>query len=146
MRHLRHRRHENRVYGLHRVTNRVAAPTWLRSLRHPIRPVFVAQVTKVTSVTIHDAASTVNEALSMASSSDRCVVLRGGLAVPLEALRLAWALEARGFRLDPAPNDQIWVQPGSALTAEDEAAIRRWRWHLRAILAYEAPTDGDRRQ
>jgi hypothetical protein len=63
------------------------------------------------------------------------VVLRDKPTVPAEALALAWDLEARGFDLQVEAG-QLRVRPGQALTAADREAIRRWRVHLLAILAY----------
>ena len=77
-----------------------------------------------------------------ASSPDRYVTLRAGLVLPVEPLRLAWALEDRGFRL-AVEEGALVVRPGSALTADDRAAIRRWKSHLFAIAQYcEAPDLG----
>ena len=66
------------------------------------------------------------------------VTLRGGLQVPIAALRLAWALEERGctMRLD---GDALIVQPRSLLSEADVARIRTHRDALRTIATYEAP-------
>ena len=76
-------------------------------------------------------ASAVSEALAF-------VTLKGGLVVPLEALRLAWSLEDRGatFAVD---GQDILVDSPVDLTEADCAGIRRWKRHLIAILQYEAP-------
>jgi hypothetical protein len=66
------------------------------------------------------------------------VVLRGGLTLPVAALRLAWDLEARGFHLR-AVDDLLTVGPRDLLTDADRDLIRRWKPHLLAIVAY----DGD---
>lgn len=76
----------------------------------------------------------------MRDNSDRYVTLRGGLIVPLEALRLLWDLEDRGFSFT-LEDDRIIVRPGSALTADDEAAIRRWRPDVLTLLSYTPPAD-----
>jgi len=73
-------------------------------------------------------------------SSD-VVTLRGGLTVPIAALRLAWQLEERGFRLAIAGGDTLRVTPGSKLTAEDLAALRVHKAALLEIVAYVPPTD-----
>ena len=72
----------------------------------------------------------------MADSSDaRYIVLRGGVPVEVEALRLAWALEERGFRFELVGPD-LCIRPGSALTEEDVALIRAHKPGLRAVIAY----------
>lgn len=67
------------------------------------------------------------------------VYLRGGLTVPRLALELAIDLERRGFRqsIDAAGDYQI--EPRNGLSDGDRARIARWRLHLNAIIAYEAP-------
>jgi hypothetical protein len=67
------------------------------------------------------------------------VVLKGGLIVPLEALRLAWALEDRGATFSVDGEDLVVDGPHGFLTDDDRAAIRRWRVHLKAIATYHAP-------
>jgi hypothetical protein len=74
----------------------------------------------------------------MTASSER-VSLRGGLVVSLDALRLGWALEERGFRLEPA-GDRLRVSPHAALTAEDILAIKAHRDELFRLAKYDAPT------
>jgi hypothetical protein len=63
------------------------------------------------------------------------VVIRGGLSVPLAALRVLWDLEARGFTLTAA-DDGLIIAPRSRLTADDDRAIRRHRDELIALLRY----------
>jgi len=70
------------------------------------------------------------------SSSD-FVVLRGGLALPMAAWRLAWELEARGLHM-AVDGDMLTIGPRELLTDEDRTAIRRWKPHLLAIVAYDA--------
>lgn len=72
----------------------------------------------------------------MQTSSDRFVVLRGGLALPLEPVTLVLDLEARGFHLGRGDDDRIVVRPFSRLTDSDRAALRRWRHHVLALIAY----------
>jgi hypothetical protein len=64
------------------------------------------------------------------------VALRGGLAVPVEALRILWALEARAFDVRLADDGALLVAPGSKLTTDDRAAIAEHRDALRALVAY----------
>jgi TubC N-terminal docking domain len=68
------------------------------------------------------------------------VMLRGGLTLPLPALQLAWNLEERGFRLGVTPGGEFVVNQQTALTEADRLAIERWRGHLAAIAAHQAPT------
>lgn len=69
------------------------------------------------------------------SGSD-LVVLRGGLAVPLSALRLVWMLEDRGCHLVLDADDVLRVGPGELLSDDDRHAIRRWRSYVVAIVRY----------
>jgi hypothetical protein len=75
----------------------------------------------------------------MPIASDRFVTLNGGLVVPAEPLVLTLDLQARGFELTPDGSDLI-VRPFSKLTAEDCRLLRRWKSHILAVLAYEAPS------
>jgi hypothetical protein len=63
------------------------------------------------------------------------VTLKGGLTVSLDALRLGWSLEDRGFRLEPV-GDKLRVAPHTALTAEDVAAIKTHRDELLTLVQY----------
>ena len=72
----------------------------------------------------------------MLECSDRLVTLRGGLTVSVGALRLAWALEDRGFRFEVVDDSDLCVRPGSALTADDVALIRAHKPALLALVAY----------
>jgi len=67
------------------------------------------------------------------------VVLKGGLTVPLDALRLAWALEDRGARFTVDGGDLVVEGPPGFLTDEDRVAIRHWRVPLKAIASYRVP-------
>lgn len=71
------------------------------------------------------------------------VTLRGGLIVPLPALRLALDLEQRGFTMALDTSQQFRISATDHLTDEDRAGIRRWRNHLRAIVAYDADAHGN---
>lgn len=66
------------------------------------------------------------------------VSLRGGPIVTADAIALALALEARGHGMTAA-NGALRVSNGSALSADDRAAITRQRMHLLAIAAYQPP-------
>lgn len=65
------------------------------------------------------------------------VLLRGGLTVPVDALILAWSLEHRGALLLVDHGDLVVDAPSGFLTDEDRGNIRRWRDHLKALVAYE---------
>jgi hypothetical protein len=67
------------------------------------------------------------------------VVLKGGLTLPLEALRLALALEDRGATFAIDGEDLVVDGPPGFLTEDDRIAIRRWRVHLKAIATYHPP-------
>lgn len=67
--------------------------------------------------------------------AERFVSLRGGLVVPAPAFLLLLDLEDRSFTLTP-DGDTLVVQPSVRLTPEDRDAIRRWKWHLLALLDY----------
>jgi hypothetical protein len=64
------------------------------------------------------------------------VVLRGGVSVLAESLKLAWDLEAKGatFRLDP--DGALRVGPPDILTPTDIAAIRENKFELARITKY----------
>ncbi len=74
----------------------------------------------------------------MSNASDRYVLLRGGLAVPVEPLLLVLDLETRGFGLHSDGGD-IVVSPASRLSDRDRRALRRWKFHVLALLTYEPP-------
>ena len=64
------------------------------------------------------------------------VSLRGGLVVPVEALRILWHLEERSFDVRLANDGALLVVPGSRLTTDDRAAIAEHRDALRELVAY----------
>jgi hypothetical protein len=67
------------------------------------------------------------------------VMLKGGLAVPVSPLQLAWSLENRGFRMSVDACHQFVIEPVAELTDADRAGIHRWRLHLSAIVEYQCP-------
>lgn len=69
----------------------------------------------------------------------QCVMLRGGLSIPLPALQLAWSLEDRGIHLRTDAHHQLVVPHGPKLTDADRMAIARWHLHLAAVVEYIAP-------
>jgi hypothetical protein len=64
------------------------------------------------------------------------VTLRGGHVASIDALRLGWNLEARGFRLSPE-GDRLRVAPFERLTAQDVTAIKANRDELLALVQYD---------
>jgi hypothetical protein len=70
------------------------------------------------------------------------ITLKGGLVVPRQALELALDLEQRGYRQRVDVDGLYQVEPLDTLTRADRTAILRWRLHLAAIVAYEAPKVG----
>jgi predicted metal-dependent hydrolase len=88
---------------------------------------------------IRDALTRHKAAIMRRLATPECVMLKGGLAVPVASLQLAWNLEERGFGLHVDSDNHLKIEPDDALTDADRAAIRRWDRHLAAIAAYEAP-------
>ena len=74
-------------------------------------------------------------ATTTSTASTERVVLRGGLTVSVDALRLLWDLEERGFymRLDGAIP---CIRPSAKLTPSDREALHAHRDEVRALLAY----------
>ena len=64
------------------------------------------------------------------------VALRGGFAVPVEALRILWSLEERSFDIRLADDGVLLVAPASRLTIADRTAIRSHRDDLRQLVGY----------
>ena len=69
------------------------------------------------------------------------VTLRGGLTLPLAAVRLAFDLEERGLHLS-VDGTVLNVGPGDRLTDADRVLIRRWKSHLVAIASYDSDLQG----
>ena len=67
------------------------------------------------------------------------VTLKNGPTLPVEVIELAVRLEAQGVPLRADANHQFVMPEHPSLTAQDLAAIHRWRLHLGAIVEYEAP-------
>src|ERR1700674_3210043 len=67
------------------------------------------------------------------------VTLKGGVTIPVPALRLALDPEARGIPLATAADHQFVVANHERLTADDLVNIQRWRAHLGALVDYRAP-------
>lgn len=70
------------------------------------------------------------------------VELRGGLTVPEASLALLLDLERRDLRCrQDGDNLRIATAEGGRpnLSEDDTAAIRKWKTHLLALMAYVAP-------
>lgn len=68
------------------------------------------------------------------------ISFRGGLTVPVAAYSYLVDLQQRGVVLHPAEDGaSIDVHPKELLTDDDRQKIKAWRWHIRALLLYEAP-------
>ena len=65
------------------------------------------------------------------------VVLRGGLTLPVAAIRLALDLEARGLHLG-VDGDMLLIGPRELLSDADRVLIRQWKPHLLALISYSA--------
>ncbi|MGC4086219.1 MAG: hypothetical protein QM736_29870 [Vicinamibacterales bacterium] len=74
----------------------------------------------------------------MPNASDRYIHLRGGFVIPLEPWSLAADLELRGFRLFVDGGDLLVIPgPNSQLSDVERQALRRWKPHVLALLAYQ---------
>jgi hypothetical protein len=71
----------------------------------------------------------------MLATDTPTIVLRGGLQVPLNALRLLWGLEERGFNITEE-DSMLGVSPRSKITAADDIAIRQHRDELLELVRY----------
>src|SRR5438046_5763817 len=71
----------------------------------------------------------------------RFVTLNGGLTLPVDALKLALDLEARGIPLVTDQDHQSIVPNDARRTAADHAAIQRWRLQVSAIVDCHAPAE-----
>ena len=72
------------------------------------------------------------------ANSDRYVTLAGGLVLPLEAIQLALELERAEFRIT-REGSTLLVEPHDRLTLAHCRRIRRWKWHLLAMLDSVTP-------
>lgn len=73
---------------------------------------------------------------TMSASVDGFVTLRGGLVLPVEALRIVWALEAREIYIRVENADTLVVGPRRLITDADRAALKRWKPHVIALVEY----------
>ena len=72
------------------------------------------------------------------AGSDR-VTLNGGLTVSVDALRVLWDLEDRGFALW-LDGHTLCIRPAAALTATDRQALTVHRDELQALVTSCATT------
>jgi hypothetical protein len=72
------------------------------------------------------------------NGSEPVVVLKGGVVLPLAAVRFAFDLEQRGFQLRVEAGDALFVGPRDRLTEDDRVRIRAWKSYLLLILTYDA--------
>lgn len=76
------------------------------------------------------------------SATEPLVMLNGGLTVPTEAFTVAHGLMNRGFDLKVEGDRLRVVGIGGAkpdLSAEDVERIKRWKFHLIALVSYDPP-------
>ena len=78
----------------------------------------------------------------MPTATDRFVTLRGGLIVPAEPYLLLLDFERRGVRVDLDGPDLL-IGPRAYLTADDRAAIKRWKPHLHQLVRYCLAPEAD---
>jgi hypothetical protein len=78
-------------------------------------------------------------ALLMQLAPMEFVTLKGGLTIPVPALRLALDLEARGIPLATDADHRFVVPKDERLTADDLVNMQRWHAHLGAMVDYRAP-------
>ena len=81
----------------------------------------------------------------MSADCERYVLLRGGLALPVEPVFLLLELEARDFQLS-RDGDDILVRPFSKLTDDDKRYLKLWKRHILALLDYNADSQHERTQ
>jgi hypothetical protein len=74
----------------------------------------------------------------MPADSDRFVLLKGGLALPIAPVLLVLELERRGFKLERDDQD-IFVSPFSKLTDDDRCNLKAWKQHVLALIDYVQP-------
>lgn len=72
--------------------------------------------------------------------SEKFVSLRNGPDVPLDVFRLALDLELRGARFTVA-DGKLRID-GLKVSAEEAAALKRWKPHVIALVEYRAPEVG----
>ncbi len=74
--------------------------------------------------------------LALLSRPRGFVTLREGPTLPIEAIELTLDLERRGFTLHVVATQQIVVEPAAELSDLDRARLRRWTYHVAAVVTY----------
>jgi hypothetical protein len=69
------------------------------------------------------------------SCGGRYVMLPGGFSLPIEPLLFALELQARGVRFW---RNGHYLEYRGAIGAGDVQRLRRWKWHLLAIVDHDA--------
>lgn len=67
--------------------------------------------------------------------SEHLVFLSRGLVVPVGAFEAALAIERAGHRLHLDGSD-LFIEPAGDVDPDDLANLRRWKPHVRMLLAY----------
>ena len=72
------------------------------------------------------------------TTAPELVTLKGGLVVSVDALRVLWDLEDRGFdvKLGDGQRYKVLVGPAARLTVEDKVAIHTHRDALVELVRY----------
>lgn len=73
------------------------------------------------------------QSVSESLSAESFVILRSGLAVRVEAVRLLIDLESRGVQLERDGCDILLRAPAN-VTDEDRAGLRRFKVHVLALI------------
>ena len=75
---------------------------------------------------------------SKTTTAPELVTLKGGLVVSVDALRVLWDLEDRGFdvKLGDGHRYKVLVGPSDRLTAKDKASIHMHRDALSQLVRY----------
>ena len=75
---------------------------------------------------------------SPTTTAPELVTLKGGLVVSVDALRVLWDLEDRGFdvKLGDGQRYKVLVGPSDRLTADDKTAIHQHRDALAELVRY----------
>lgn len=65
----------------------------------------------------------------------QAITLRGGLSIPVAALRLAWQLEGIGVSMC-VDGDDLVLRPRQLVPAEDVPRLRQYRRDIMRLIAY----------
>lgn len=71
-------------------------------------------------------------------TDDEMIELRGGVRMPVVALRLAWQLEELGVSIHVGNDGSVALVPGHLVPADDIPALRRHKADLAVIARYTA--------